>query len=29
LYKAELIRNRNYLDEHGTWEGIDAAIGRR
>ncbi len=25
--KAELIRNRNYLDEHGPWEGIDAACG--
>lgn len=23
LYKAELIRNRHYLDAHGPWEGID------
>ena len=23
LYKAELIRNRPRLDEHGPWEGID------
>ena len=23
LYKAELIRNRLYLDEHGPWKGID------
>ncbi|SDN19585.1 integrase core domain-containing protein [Actinomyces ruminicola] len=23
LYKAELIRNHKYLDEHGPWEGID------
>ena len=25
LYKAELIRNRPRLDEHGPWEGIDDA----
>ncbi|WP_158247707.1 integrase core domain-containing protein, partial [Actinomyces qiguomingii] len=23
LYKAELIRNRHYLDDHGPWQGID------
>ena len=23
LYKAELIRNRHYLDDHGPWEGIE------
>ncbi|SDN24114.1 integrase core domain-containing protein [Actinomyces ruminicola] len=23
LYKAELIRNHTYLDDHGPWEGID------
>ncbi len=23
LYKAELIRNRHYRDEHGPWEGLD------
>ena len=23
LYKAELIRNRRYLDDHGPWQGID------
>ncbi|SDN33798.1 integrase core domain-containing protein [Actinomyces ruminicola] len=23
LYKAELIRNHKYLDEHGPWQGID------
>ena len=28
LYKAEPIRNRLYPDEHGPWEGVDAASGR-
>ncbi|WP_143222432.1 integrase core domain-containing protein, partial [Actinomyces denticolens] len=23
LYKAELIRNRHYLDANGPWQGID------
>ncbi|NDR53631.1 transposase [Actinomyces sp. 565] len=23
LYKAELIRNRRYLDDRGPWQGID------
>ncbi len=28
LYKAELIRNRAYLDAHGPWQGLDDARDR-